>query len=119
MERRILIIDDDAGARDALSSILGDEGFDVICVVGGREALDHLRSAPRPSVILLDLTMPEMDGWEFRSAQKQDPSLCSIPVIVVSAAGPFDGTPIDDINVEIIRKPVDIEQLLQAIQRYC
>jgi CheY-like chemotaxis protein len=119
MERRVLIIDDDPGARDALSSILGDEGFDVACACDGRAALDHLRSAPRPSVILLDLTMPEMDGWEFRSAQKQDPSLCSIPVIVVSAAGPLDQTPIDDINVEIIRKPVDIDKLLQAIRRHC
>jgi CheY-like chemotaxis protein len=119
MDGRILVIDDDAGAREALSSILGDEGFDVVCVAGGREGLDYLRSAPRPSVILLDLNMPEMDGWEFRSAQKQDPSLCSIPVIVVSAAGPFDRTPIDDINVEIIRKPVEIDKLLQAIQKYC
>ena len=69
----ILVVDDDPDIRDSLREVLEDEGYEVACVGNGREALDHLKTAnPRPCVILLDLMMPVMDGWQFRKEQKQD-----------------------------------------------
>src|SRR4051794_38724785 len=85
--RTILIVEDDAATRDALSIVLGDEGYTVVGVANGQEAIHHLHSAAPPNLILLDLMMPIMDGWQFRRAQVQDPRLDSIPVVVLSADG--------------------------------
>src|SRR5579862_4602951 len=65
----ILIVDDDPDIRDSLKEVLEDEGYEVNGVANGREALDYLRKSPRPCVILLDLMMPVMDGWQFRREQ--------------------------------------------------
>ena len=77
----ILVVDDDPDIRDSLREVLEDEGYDVSCVGNGREALDHLKAAsPRPCVILLDLMMPVMDGWQFRKEQKQlEPEIAEHP----------------------------------------
>src|SRR5205814_8831977 len=84
---RILVVDDDPDIRDSLREVLEDEGYDVSCVGNGREALDHLKAAsPRPCVILLDLMMPVMDGWQFRREQKKlEPELANIPLVVITA----------------------------------
>ena len=75
----ILVVDDDPDIRDSLREVLEDEGYEVACVGNGREALDHLKTAnPRPCVILLDLMMPVMDGWQFRKEQKQDAEIAGI-----------------------------------------
>jgi CheY-like chemotaxis protein len=71
--RTLLLVEDDADIREALSGLLAMEGFLVIGLPNGREALDWLRKSPRPELILLDLMMPVMDGWQFRVAQKEDP----------------------------------------------
>jgi CheY-like chemotaxis protein len=119
MEHRILLVDDDPGAREALSSILADEGFQVTCAADGQEALEHLRSEPPPCLILLDLTMPVMDGWEFRSAQKKDPALASIPVVVLTANKLSDETETAIDGADIVPKPIDFDVLLSAVQRHC
>src|SRR5262245_13335746 len=85
--RLVLIVDDDHDIREALSQVLGDEGWVVATAADGREALDYL-DAHRdalPEVILLDLMMPVMSGGEFRAEQLKDPSLAPIPVVVISA----------------------------------
>jgi CheY-like chemotaxis protein len=84
----ILIVDDDSDVRSALSEMLEEEGFAVEGVPNGREALARLRAGTvHPAVILLDLMMPGMDGWDFRSEQMRDPKLARVPVVVVSASG--------------------------------
>ncbi|HEY7370976.1 MAG TPA: response regulator [Polyangia bacterium] len=84
----ILIVDDDNDVRSALSEMLEEEGFSVEGAHNGREALARLRdSTVHPAVILLDLMMPGMDGWDFRSEQMRDPKLATVPVVVVSASG--------------------------------
>ena len=77
----ILVVDDDPDIRDSLREVLEDEGYGTSCVANGREALDFLRSGKRPCVILLDLMMPVMDGWQFLEEQKRDPALAAIPVL--------------------------------------
>lgn len=84
----ILIVDDDNDVRSALTELLEEEGFSVECAPNGQEALARLRRGNvRPAVILLDLMMPGMDGWDFRSEQMRDPKLAAVPVVVVSASG--------------------------------
>jgi CheY-like chemotaxis protein len=84
---RILVVDDEAFVRMYLEEVLCDEGHEVRSARDGREALEALREGPVPDVILLDLMMPGMNGWEFRRAQMQDPHISEIPVVVVSGAG--------------------------------
>src|SRR5215831_14973272 len=84
----ILIVEDDNDVRSALSELLEEEGFSVEGAHNGREALARLRGGTvHPAVILLDLMMPGMDGWDFRSEQMRDPELAAVPVVVVSASG--------------------------------
>ena len=84
---RVLVVEDDPAICSALSEALREEGFDVLSAANGLAALDQLRAGPPPSAIVLDLMMPVMDGWDFRSVQLQDPGLRDIPVVVVTAAG--------------------------------
>ena len=116
--QRILIVEDDSDLREALSEVLRDEGYAVAMAADGREALDHLRRESRPSLILLDLTMPVMNGWQFRDEQRRDPDLSEIPVVVLSASdrlaekmGPLGVT-------DYVRKPIELGQLLRMIERY-
>jgi CheY-like chemotaxis protein len=106
----ILIIDDDAGSRKALAEVLSDEGYTVATVSDGAEGLGYLRDGHRPRVILLDLMMPGVDGWDFRAEQKRDPELAQIPVIAISAAGKL-------LDAEYsLRKPIAIESLLKLLR---
>lgn len=85
---RILVVDDEAFIRMYLEEVLADEGHEVHSASGGAAALALLRNGgPRPHLILLDLMMPGMNGWEFRAAQARDPLLADIPVVLLSGAG--------------------------------
>src|SRR4051794_34975510 len=84
--RRILLVDDDPEIRDSLASLLTDEGYQVATSRDGPQALAQLRTPPA-DLIILDLRMPVMDGWQFRTLQRADPMLSEIPVIAVSADG--------------------------------
>src|ERR671930_694072 len=116
----ILIIEDRRDERDALRLILTLEGYNVVAVAGGHEALDYLRgAAPAPCMILLDLMMAGLNGWEFRTEQVRDPRLASIPVIVSSG----DGRVIEKAAAlgitENFEKPIDFGALLGVLARYC
>jgi len=112
----ILVVDDDRGAMEALSDILEYEGYHVQRAQNGLQALEHLRETrPCPNLIVLDLLMPVMDGWEFRMRQKEDPELAKVPVLVVTAIAATAG--LDAVGV--LRKPVDVDALLRTVARYC
>jgi CheY-like chemotaxis protein len=117
--KSVLVIEDDATTRDAMSIALEDEGYSVTGVANGQEALQHLRRAAPPNLILLDLMMPIMNGWEFRKQQAQDPALQSIPVVVVSADTGVPQKAAALGATDYLIKPVDLEKLLEAVQRYC
>jgi signal transduction histidine kinase len=113
MGTRLLLVEDDVSIRSALAEMLGDEGFTVTTADNGRDALDQLRSGTPPDVIVLDLMMPVMDGWEFRVEQRADPLLATIPLLAMSAdlsakarAIAADG---------YVRKPIDFPDLLRQI----
>ena len=99
--------------------VLEHEGYEVVLAPDGKEALDLLQQGVVPGLILLDLMMPVMNGWDFRRRQLADPALASIPVIVLSAdplATRLAGSP----GVcEVLVKPVDVESLLRSLERIC
>ena len=117
--RRILIVEDDADLREALSDVLRDEGYEVTSAADGQEALDRLRREARPSLILLDLTMPVMSGWQFRAEQSRDPDLSEIPVVVLSAGEHLAEQMIAIGIDEFVHKPIELDHLLKKIERYC
>ena len=106
----ILIIDDDVGSRKALAEVLTDEGYRVATASDGADALTYLRQGHRPKVILLDLMMSGVDGWDFRAEQKRDENLRDIPVIAISAAGKLMDAD------HTLRKPIKIETLLNLLR---
>jgi CheY-like chemotaxis protein len=117
---RVLVVEDDQVVRSLLVEIVEDEGYIAIPVSNGREALSHLvNTGSRPNLILLDLNMPVMSGWEFRAAQRADPSLADIPVVVLSADRSLQqGTPTVD-AVAYLPKPIDFQKLLELIEQFC
>lgn len=113
----VMVVDDDDDIRGSLADILSDEGYAVRAAANGREALADLRSGKtRPSVILIDLMMPVMNGYELRTELLRDPELSSIPVVVVSARGTIDQRQVAP--AEILRKPVELGVLLETIERH-
>jgi CheY-like chemotaxis protein len=117
--REILIVEDDKDIRDGLAEILEDEGYVVVHATNGVEGLKYLRAGGRPALILLDLMMPIMDGWQFRTEQLMDPVLAPIPVIVLTADG--DALPKASLLQAVcgLPKPVRLKDLMAAVQRAC
>jgi CheY-like chemotaxis protein len=111
----VLIVDDHCASREALRQLVEKNGRSVVTAGDGEEALNRVRSIPAPTLILLDLSMPRMNGWEFLQNKTADPAIAGIPTIVVSGspselpAGARD----------LLAKPVDIERLFALIDQYC
>jgi CheY-like chemotaxis protein len=115
---QVLVVEDDRDTREMLERFLELEGFGVRSAANGEAALATLRAEGRPCVILLDLMMPVMNGWQFREAQRRHPDFSSVPVVVVTAAGPRAEIP--SIAADgWLSKPVDLDQLLDTIRRFC
>jgi CheY-like chemotaxis protein len=107
----VVVIDDDDDWRDLVVGFLTESGFDAMGFSNGREALAALRRRDgAPAVILLDLEMPGMNGWEFRSEQLRDPRLARIPVVIASSADP--GSMEADAR---LAKPYDSGELCRVI----
>ncbi|MEA2700976.1 MAG: hypothetical protein QOI66_5247 [Myxococcales bacterium] len=114
----VLVIDDDEEIRTTLRDVLEDNGFTVDCAVNGRVALDMLlQGESTPTLILLDLTMPEMDGWVFRQEQQKVPRLAQIPVVLFS--GHLDaGRAALSLNAAaIMTKPLRLDGLVTLIDQ--
>jgi CheY-like chemotaxis protein len=113
----VLIVEDDVELRDMMAQLLTLEGFVATAVANGHEALEYLRKGDRPDIILLDLMMPVMDGWEFRRKQQSDPTLATVPVVVLSALDHRRAAEVD--AVAFLKKPLDFDRLLELVRRYC
>jgi CheY-like chemotaxis protein len=120
LPKNVLVVEDNEATREAFALILGCEGYQVETADNGRRALEHLRSHARPCVIVLDLMMPEMDGWQFREEQRRDALLADIPVIVCSASGEsLNGRAAALEGAEYLKKPIEPRALLESVRRYC
>jgi len=114
-QRPILVVEDDNDVRDAMVHVLQAEGYAAIPAVDGMDALERLQDGLTPCVILLDLMMPRMDGWQFIEEHRR--RRAETPIIVVSAYGTSER--LRSAGVEYMRKPVDIDALLALLERYC
>jgi CheY-like chemotaxis protein len=115
----VLIVEDDRDIRRAFAQTLEEEGFSAAQARHGREALELLRSSLVPSVILLDLMMPVMDGWQFRIEQRRDPKIAEIPVVVISADASVQER-LENMGVAgFLKKPVAFDDLLEMVRRFC
>ena len=111
---RILVVDDDVQALQAMSELLKFEGFSVLTARNGLEALNKMRTADHVSLVLLDLSMPVMDGWEVLRRKRVDADIAEIPVVVLSAVAPVSLDGAD----EVLRKPVDLRPFVDTVRRF-
>jgi CheY-like chemotaxis protein len=114
----VMAVDDDPDILLAFKDVLELEGYSVLLARGGREALELLRRGARPAVILLDLMMPDVSGWDFLERQLADASIASLPVVVVSGQG-VSAQDVAALGVAgYLKKPVDLDHLLSTVERY-
>ncbi len=111
----ILIVEDDDDIREALTQILELEGYVVRQAANGREALDITSQQATPSLILLDLMMPVMDGWQFRAEQMKDAALSKVPVVVISADASVHEKVASFGAASVLPKPISLDRLLRAV----
>jgi len=115
----ILLVEDDRYIRESLDEFLTEEGFDVVPSSNGLDAYTRLVAGMKPQLILLDLMMPLMDGFQFREKQMVTDDLADIPVVVMSAYGDLEKNK-EKLGVEAyLKKPLDIEEVLSTIHRWC
>lgn len=114
----VVVVDDDIDIRASLCDILEFQGYKVAAASNGQEALELLRDGTRPCLILLDLMMPVLNGWEFRAEQAQDTRLADIPVVVISGAGrAAEAATLGAAG--FLRKPLELPDLLAAVEEHC
>ena len=117
-DKNILFVEDDPDIRETLSEILREEGWTVRAASQGKEALEVLRTGSGlPRLILLDLMMPVMNGWQFRAEQLADAALAGVPVVIVSAASNIEQTAEKLGAAAFVKKPVVLDELLRAVQQ--
>lgn len=114
--KSILIIEDDEGIRATLRLMLEIEGYRIATAGNGKEGLEQLPRMERPCLILLDLMMPVMNGWEFMQVLEKDMILATIPVVIVTAYGTRG---IETKAQGLIKKPIKLDELLSIVKQYC
>lgn len=112
----VLILEDDQGIREMLRLTLELEGFKAHLAADGRQGLQLLSEIPRPDVILLDLMMPVMNGWEFVEELDKDKNFATVPIVVVSA----NETKAQAVRQDrFLAKPIDIDALIEIVKHFC
>jgi CheY-like chemotaxis protein len=118
--KTVLVIDDDCDARGLMTEVLEGAEYDVLQAGNGAEALRVLSSnADRCNIILLDLMMPVMNGWDFRRKQRESTDLADIPVLLMSAGAHMDAASGDLDVVGFMTKPVEVDDLLAKVKKHC
>jgi CheY-like chemotaxis protein len=117
--KTVLLVEDDLATREALAAALQYRGYAVTAAPNGQEALARLREGQLPSVILLDLLMPVMDGWQFRAEQRRDARLSPIPVVIVTASGDVRQKAEALGAAGFLQKPLDMDELVGHVRRHC
>ena len=117
---KVLLVDDDFAILNGISDFLESEGFSVVLASNGIDALNKLRSGLSVDVIVLDVLMPVMDGWDFRAEQLADPSLRATPVVVITASGFSQNTLLHQLKAyEVLAKPLDLGGFVRTLKDAC
>ena len=115
----ILIIDDNPDLREGLRVVLGQEGYKVATAINGRDALNRLYTGLKPCLIIMDLMMPVMNGFEFREVQLADAQLAEIPLIAYSGVTDPRETAQQLRATAYVHKPAEVEQLAAMVRQFC
>ena len=115
----VLVVDDDPDIRGTLVDVLELRGYRATAAANGQEALAQLRRGLRPCVILLDLMMPVMNGWEFRGEQRRDEALAALPVVILSGDATTARKAADLGVPEYLRKPLELAAVLDVVKQHC
>lgn len=116
----VLVVDDDKNVRDLIRGELAGQGYAAAVAGNGKEALAYLKGAARPPrLILLDLMMPEMTGWEFRRLQQADPAIAGIPVAIITGLPDVEDKAAAIGAVDVLYKPSRVETLSALVDRFC
>jgi CheY-like chemotaxis protein len=110
----ILVVEDDVRALEALTDLLEASGYRVKRAQNGQDALVQAKEQP-PGMILLDLSMPVMDGWEFMRQQRLEPSIADVPVVVITAL--VSAVPAG--AKALVTKPINVNRLMSLVEKYC
>jgi CheY-like chemotaxis protein len=110
----VLIVEDDEAVREAMREALEEEGYPTLSAADGERALELLAKGPRPRLILLDLMMPVMNGWELLKVLRASAALARIPVVILSSAS---GSPAPH-GVPSVKKPISVQSLLRLVDEY-
>ncbi|HEY8279294.1 MAG TPA: response regulator [Bdellovibrionota bacterium] len=113
--RSVLVVEDDSDVRSSLGEFLSEEGYHVETAANGKEALLQLEKH-KPGLVLLDLMMPVMNGWEFLEHKNKTPELSDVPVLVLSAV---PGKPYVPGALACLKKPIDLQRLMDFVELYC
>jgi CheY-like chemotaxis protein len=119
MTDTILIVEDDLDLRQDLAFLIENQGHEVTTAANGREALEKLAANGRPCMILLDLMMPVMDGWQLRSELLKDPKLRDVPVVLLSGIADIQDEVRSLKAEDYVTKPIDLEKLYRLVAQYC
>jgi CheY-like chemotaxis protein len=111
----VLVVEDDADIRETIGELLRAEGYETVLAEDGQQALELLGKVPRPCLVLADLIMPTMDGWELLQALSHDDRFATIPVVLLSGMNDPGVPP----EVQVIKKPADSQILLRIVREHC
>lgn len=111
----ILVVDDDDDVLDAMRLVLSSEGYDVRCATGGIQALAMLGEGLVPALIVSDIMMPDLTGWDILKTLRADEELCHVPVVLTTAS--FAISPSEELDV--LQKPFSLDELIAVVSKYC
>lgn len=115
----VLLVEDDPDLREDLAYLIQYEGFTVTTASNGRDALARLAEMGAPCVIILDLMMPVMDGWELRAELLKMPDFADVPVVLLSGVADVESQAKSLQAVDYLTKPIDLKRLYSAVSLYC
>jgi len=119
LPKTVLIVEDDDVAREGLTAILEREGFATVSAKNGKEAVQCFQAGLSPSLVLLDMLLPECDGWQFFVRRRKDSLLASSPVVVMTGLAIASDEWARSLGASfLLRKPIDVDTLLGTVRRY-
>jgi CheY-like chemotaxis protein len=118
MSPLVLVVDDDLDLRTAVGEVLEEEGYRVAQADNGETALALLRGGERPSLVLLDVMMPVLNGEQFLALQRTEPSIAEIPIVILTAAG-LSEEYLGKLDADaVLEKPVPLRELLETVKKF-
>jgi CheY-like chemotaxis protein len=114
----VLIVDDHLDTREALTEVLQAEGYSVLTLESARDALVILKKGARPSLLLVDLEVPNFSGWGLCSSIASEPDLRDIPIAIITAVSAYRGVPPRTVDAGVFRKPLDFDALLETVRHH-